>query len=173
MRLSKADSTPPCRLQLKKSGVRSLGHLRITAHIQRKLDWSVRDSWVNWDRLESVALSRQSFSDLKFSEIVDRSCTFSCQFHRAVQVVIELQHWAEFGSADRPDRGRLIPFTAPPPPQLALTVSQLVRLPSTVWADWISLRPTELSWVQLFATKLDQYYTSLFESSWVWADRSM
>ena len=70
MRLSKTDSTPPYRLQLNKSAVRSLGHLRITAYVRRQLARSVRDIWVNWDRLESVGLRRQSFSDLQCSEIV-------------------------------------------------------------------------------------------------------
>ena len=111
--------------------VRSHGHLRISAHIRRQLAWSVRDSWVNWDRLESVGLSCQSFSDLKFSEIVEGSCTFSCQFHRGIQVVIEL-HWVEFCSADRPDRGRLIQID-PPSPQTG-----------------IDRQPTSYGYLQLF-----------------------
>ena len=169
MRLSKTDSTPPYRLQLNKAVVRSLGHLRITAHIRRQFAWSVRDSWVSWDRLESVGISRQNFNDLKFSEIVYRFCTFSYQFHHAVQVVIEL-HWVEFGWSAKQ---RSTDLHWPPPLNWLRPSTNFARLPPTVWIDWILLRPTELSWVQFFATDLDQYQTSLFEASWVGVDRSM
>ena len=124
MRLSKADSTPPYRLQLDKSVVLSLGHLRITAHIRRQLTWSVRDSWVNCDRLESVGRSRQSFSDLNFSEIVERSCTFSCPLHRSCGTGCDrvALSWVRRGwsARQRPNDPHW-----PPPPQLAQTVNQL------------------------------------------------
>ena len=152
------------------SQLSGLGHLRITAHIRRQFVWPVRDSWVNWDRLELFGLSCQSLSDLKFSERVERSCTFSCQFYRAVQVVIEL-HWVEFGSADRRNRGRLIPIPPPwtgsdrQPPSHGYLQPFEPRLNLTA-AHWAQLGIIVRNWSW---PTLDE----LFESSWVEVDRSI
>ena len=148
MRLSKDDSTPPYQLQLNKAVVRSLGHLRITAHILRQLAWSVRDSWVYWDRFESVGLSRQSFSDLKFSEIVRCSSVSSCGIG-CDRVALS---WVRLGWS-----ARQRPTDPHWPPNWLRPSTNFAWQPPTVWADWILLRPTERSWVQFSAIDLDQY----------------